>query len=346
LLTKWIFFSDDNVLKIIKAILPEGFRNFLESKEILTYMMATPILGLVVLIILRALLVTVYQNFLITAAKNISDRLKEIKGFWKIFINGLYQVPKSIIIIMIYSIGLSFYTYYNTDGALSSFMNSSYVYRTIYNSTLVHILSSNIAKSVPIIEKSDFGKYNEGKGLDFAIDLRSKANGKSFDLAEYLDGNSVEEVIRPIAEIRIKAERLTRNVTNDRQKALMIYQWVVNNIQYDANKGVQFSQNPDGIPVGASVAFTKRKGICFDYASLYAAMCESIGLKVRFVTGITYSGRSWGDHAWNEVYIKNENKWISVDTMFGKDGNYFDKIDFKDDHRDGEVRYESGIKFD
>ena len=37
-------------------------------------------------------------------------------------------------------------------------------------------------------------------------------------------------------------------------------------------------------------------------------------------------------HAWNEVYRKEEGKWINVDRTFYIAGNYFDNEDFDNDH--------------
>jgi transglutaminase-like putative cysteine protease len=70
-------------------------------------------------------------------------------------------------------------------------------------------------------------------------------------------------------------------------------------------------------------------------------MCRAAGLKVRLVTGLAYSGVAWGDHAWNEVYSTEEDRWINVDATFGSAGvNYFDKPDFSMDHSDAEVQGE------
>lgn len=91
---------------------------------------------------------------------------------------------------------------------------------------------------------------------------------------------------------------------------------------------------------GSVMAFNTRRGVCFDYACLYVSMCRAVDLKVRLVTGLGYSGSSWGDHAWNQVYIPEEDRWVNVDATFGTIYNYFDKPDFSVDHRDAEVQGE------
>ncbi len=53
-------------------------------------------------------------------------------------------------------------------------------------------------------------------------------------------------------------------------------------------------------------------------------MAREAGLKVRIVTGEGFNGKEWGPHSWNEVYLPEKNQWITVDSTFGKAGNYFD----------------------
>ena len=87
--------------------------------------------------------------------------------------------------------------------------------------------------------------------------------------------------------------------------------------------------------------YTTRKGVCFDYSCLYVSMCRAVGLKVRLVTGLGYSGSAWGDHAWNQVYSSGEKRWINVDTTFGSTGgDFFDQTDFFLTHKDAEVQGE------
>jgi transglutaminase-like putative cysteine protease len=67
------------------------------------------------------------------------------------------------------------------------------------------------------------------------------------------------------------------------------------------------------------------------------AMARANGLKVRIITGEGFNGVSWVSHAWNEVFIPEENKWIKVDPTFYKGGNYFNSKRFDLDHRDAKI---------
>ena len=75
---------------------------------------------------------------------------------------------------------------------------------------------------------------------------------------------------------------------------------------------------------GAICAFNTRTGVCFDKACLYVAMARAAGLKVRLISGEAFDGEKYVGHAWNQVYLKDENNWINVDTTFYEAGNYFD----------------------
>ena len=52
--------------------------------------------------------------------------------------------------------------------------------------------------------------------------------------------------------------------------------------------------SPSAVTSGSQVAFAERKGVCFDYATLYVSMCRAVGLKVRLVTGMGYRRRLLG----------------------------------------------------
>lgn len=54
-----------------------------------------------------------------------------------------------------------------------------------------------------------------------------------------------------------------------------------------------------------------KKGICYDYASLFATMCRSQGVACKIAKGYTSNGVY---HAWNEVCIKN--KWYPIDITY------------------------------
>ena len=156
----------------------------------------------------------------------------------------------------------------------------------------------------------------------------------------YFNGVTLDEAIKSNAQIDETARKVVGSEQNSKKKANLLYKWVSQNIAYDYQKAALINKNTSGISSGSIIAFNTRRGICFDYSSLYISMCRATGLKVRLITGLGYSGVAWGDHAWNQVYSAEEGRWINVDTTFGSNGNYFDKRDFNVDHRYAEVQGE------
>ncbi|TVY04507.1 transglutaminase-like domain-containing protein [Cohnella terricola] len=104
-----------------------------------------------------------------------------------------------------------------------------------------------------------------------------------------------------------KAKELTSGQKTDEQKAVAIYDYIVNNIRYD--KELAKKVTSDYIP-DIDNTFVTGKGICYGYATLYAAMLRSEGIPTKLVMGTTKLLDEY--HAWNEVFLNG--KWVVVDT--------------------------------
>ncbi len=99
-------------------------------------------------------------------------------------------------------------------------------------------------------------------------------------------------------------------------KTAAIYDYVINNIRYVStaeNAANGYIPNPDSI-------LASKGGICFDYASLMAAMLRSQKIPTRVVVG--YAGETY--HAWISVYITGSG-WIDGYIYF--DGNKWNRMD-------------------
>ena len=116
------------------------------------------------------------------------------------------------------------------------------------------------------------------------------------------------------------AKGLTYNFDTDFKKANELYKFVSNYIIYDMLKYEKIVARSDlcGIEAGADIAFETKKGVCFEYATLFAVMAHSVGLRVRLI----YTP----GHIWNMYYDTRYNGWISVDCTWKlfnfKVGNY------------------------
>lgn len=107
----------------------------------------------------------------------------------------------------------------------------------------------------------------------------------------------------------IKARELTNNISDDHEKALVIYNHILQNFTYDYTKVTKLNKyySPD-----AALVYEEGSGICFDFASLYAVMLRSVDVPTKLVKG--YNSKMIPYHAWNEVYIESLNQWLTVDT--------------------------------
>lgn len=104
-----------------------------------------------------------------------------------------------------------------------------------------------------------------------------------------------------------EAEELTQSLVTDEEKVAAIYNYIVDNGSYDYNKAgtVQAGYIPDN-----DDTLSTNKGICYDFASLFASMTRSVDIPCKLVKG--YADDVNGYHAWNEVAVNGE--WIVVDT--------------------------------
>jgi tetratricopeptide (TPR) repeat protein len=57
-----------------------------------------------------------------------------------------------------------------------------------------------------------------------------------------------------------------------------------------------------------------READCSEFSALFIAMARSLGLPARMVSGLAYSGSSFGGHAWVEVWA---GRWIELDPTWG-----------------------------
>lgn len=171
---------------------------------------------------------------------------------------------------------------------------------------------------------------NESSSSYIKTEFSGFFNNKQSESAKEIiiyNGVTIDQGIKSNENIDNKAIELTKNANSDRERAKILYTWVGSNIKYDDAKAEQVLGGNDieSMPEsGAISAFTSRSGICFDKACLYVAMSRAIGLKVRLIGGQAFDGEKYVGHAWNQVYLNDENTWINVDTTFYNAGNYFD----------------------
>ncbi len=108
-----------------------------------------------------------------------------------------------------------------------------------------------------------------------------------------------------------KAAALTKDTKALEEKAKILYTHMVGGYAYDYNKLATLPSTY--LPV-IDATFRDKKGICYDFSSLYAAMLRSQGIPSKLVKG--YTPNAEGYHAWNEVYDASAKGWIIIDTTY------------------------------
>lgn len=127
----------------------------------------------------------------------------------------------------------------------------------------------------------------------------------------------------PQSECVERAFMLAQDAENEGDVVRNVYDWLVEHIEYDDAKAEELSSTTGYIP-NPDDTLSDGSGICFDYASLAAAMFRSLGIPCQIVTGYVSPNQLY--HAWNMVYIDGEwisarvsvepDKWCRVDITF------------------------------
>ncbi len=134
-------------------------------------------------------------------------------------------------------------------------------------------------------------------------------------------------------EISKLAKRITAGISDPRQQAHALYEWEIHNIHYDWKKYNDYvyehkwdQQTPlDTLHTG--------RGVCADYALLYAELAHSVGLTVEIDEGIGGTSFQYGPHAWNRVWDPRQGRWLNVDTTWGSEQDaWFDPPGFAATH--------------
>ncbi|MFH1448256.1 MAG: transglutaminase domain-containing protein [Candidatus Micrarchaeota archaeon] len=111
--------------------------------------------------------------------------------------------------------------------------------------------------------------------------------------------------------IREMAEGITENSSNQFEKLAKIAIWVHEHITYD--------ESLSGKEKDAIWTFSKRRGVCAEYTTLFIAMARSIGIPSRYISGYSYTKDSgWMGHAWAEAYI---GEWVPFDPTWMEAGH-------------------------
>ena len=172
-----------------------------------------------------------------------------------------------------------------------------------------------------------------GKDASFSLD---QGDGKyTVTLYRNVSGSSYEEVSSKTMNVTVKdayapylvstaevqfskgdavsnkAAELCKNAKTDEEKVVAIYNYMASRYSYDyalANE-ITSGKITKYIP-NTAATLNGTTGICYDFSSLFAAMCRSEGIPCALTKG--YAGSSY--HAWNKVNL--DGSWYQIDLTY------------------------------
>ena len=169
--------------------------------------------------------------------------------------------------------------------------------------TSIPLQSGSGTYKVRFMKQVSGNSYSQMYSVTFQIGMQN-ANSAYLNPSQYVVYNSGSASVA-------KAKSLVSGAGSDAQKVSKIYSYIVNNISYDYDK---MKNLPSGYLPNPDSTLASRKGICFDYAALMAAMLRSQGVPCKLVIG-NADGQY---HAWNMVYVNGG--WKLYDPTFGAAG--------------------------
>ena len=94
------------------------------------------------------------------------------------------------------------------------------------------------------------------------------------------------------------ADEICVGCETDEEKVQAIYQWNIHNFEYeyDYHAFIQY--------FNVRKTLRTHKGVCYDFANFFAALCRSQNIPCYVVDGTPYN-RSTSSHTWNRVYYNN-----------------------------------------
>jgi len=134
----------------------------------------------------------------------------------------------------------------------------------------------------------------------------------SNDLKEY---SIASKNIDLTPEIKQKANDIVEGEIDYLIAITRIAEFTKNYVEYELNLKTEDGVKP------SSWVYSNKQGACDEISSLFMAFLRSLGIPVKFVSGIAYSNskNSFGNHGWTEVYHPKAG-WIPFDVTYGQYG--------------------------
>lgn len=103
------------------------------------------------------------------------------------------------------------------------------------------------------------------------------------------------------------ADEICADCDTDEKKVKAIYSWIIHNFEYDyeCEHVVQY--------FNVRKTLSTQKGICYDFAHLFATLCRSQNIPCYVVDGTKYDNANY-HHTWNRIYF--DGAWWNTDVTF------------------------------
>lgn len=103
------------------------------------------------------------------------------------------------------------------------------------------------------------------------------------------------------------ADEICADCDTDEEKVKAIYEWMIHNFEYD------YECEPLIQYFNVCKTLSTRKGICYDFSHLFAALCRSQNIPCYVIDGDKRYNAQY-HHTWNQVYF--DGSWWSIDVTF------------------------------
>jgi len=172
---------------------------------------------------------------------------------------------------------------------------------SIYQNTTGTKYKKVSSKSQYVVAEDENDVY-----LQSVLEINWELEDDSIQLADELIASALE-----VKKEGIAIEDQQTVALSEEEIINELYLYVIENISYDYDKinGLDYSYVPKN-----DNTLEDQAGICYDYSSLLASMLRSQGIPAKMAKG--YANTSSVYHAWNEVYLSDEDRWVVVDTTY------------------------------
>lgn len=103
-----------------------------------------------------------------------------------------------------------------------------------------------------------------------------------------------------------EAAKLTEGISDPLEKANVLAEHISKNYKYEKNRSFFNNLFYEG---ENDITLKEKKGVCRNFAGLYAAMCRSQGIQC-YIVNAKLNDRD-AEHTWNRLYI--DGKWYNID---------------------------------